>query len=56
MAIYDVTLEVDGVLRVSVEAESEDEAARKARHLAVVGSPEGTLEYECVKVTLQGQP
>lgn len=56
MALYDVMLEAEGVVYVTVEAESEEEAVRKARHAALIGDVESALEYECVRVAPQGQP
>lgn len=47
--VYDVTVEVDGVVYIAVEAENADDACRRARHLVERGEGVPHLDYEAVE-------
>jgi hypothetical protein len=56
VAVYIVKVEVDGLVTLTVEAESEADAARVARRRAEMGDADAhNLTYECVAVE-QVQP
>lgn len=51
MALYEVKIEVDGLVYLTVEADDADDAARHARKRAELGDHDAVnLTYECVAV------
>jgi hypothetical protein len=51
VATYRVLVEADGLVTCVVEAESEDEACRAARHLAERGEGAQDIAYQAVRAT-----
>jgi hypothetical protein len=49
--LYEITLEVDGLIVVELEAETEEEAVRRARLLGEMGEGARQLDLTCVRVT-----
>jgi hypothetical protein len=50
---FEVTLEVEGVIYVTVEAEDEEAVVRRARFVASIGGGDPNLDFECVDVQAQ---
>lgn len=51
--LYEVLLEVEGTVRLTVEAQNEEEAARKARREAEIGGCPSDADYSVLWVTMK---